>query len=116
MDFRPVRVTTDEAGNGETDLLLAAPSSWIGGWIPAATVIFDPACRPDYEGTIVVTLTCLASGLEHYLTRFYGDPPAHGADDLQLPLNFAIGRGVKVKVTGGPPSTPDAVTVYVFIA
>ena len=115
MDFRPVRVSTDEAGNGETDLLLAAPSSFIGGWIPAATVIFDPACQP-YDGTLVVTLVCLASGLEHYLTAPYDDPPVHGAEDQQMPLNFAIGRGVKVKVTGGPPSTPDAVTAYVFIA
>jgi hypothetical protein len=115
VEYRTLTVNLDETGCGEAEKLLAAPSSWNAGFVPAATVTFDAACQP-YDGTITVTIVDLASGYEHWLWGPYGDPPAHGAEDQQVQLSFYVGRGLKVKVVGGPPSIENAVTVFVFVA
>lgn len=116
MQYRIVRVSTDAEGNGQADLPLSVPSSWQAGMVRAVTLVFNPACRPDYEGTIITTLACLASGGAHGLSSPTGDPPAHGADDRQVTLQFYVGKGVRVMVTGGPPLVENALEAYVFIS
>lgn len=116
MQYRVLTVDLDADGNGQADLPLSVPSSWQAGMVRAVTLVFDPACRPDYEGTIITTLACLASGCVHALSSPTGDPPAQGADDRQVTLQFYVGRGVRIVVTGGPPLVEGAVAAFVFIS
>jgi len=114
VQYRVLAVDLDADGNGEATLLFSEPNAWTGGFVPAVTMVFSPECA-TYDATITAVLVDLASGYAHYLTAPYGDPPAHGADSWQPTPNLFCGRGIIIRVTGGPPNTPGAVTAYPFL-